>query len=227
MGNTPDILGMTGLLFFGCMSSSNFHEIKNALAIINENAGLLDDIAQFADGNRPINPEKMKTLSAKITKQVKRADDIIRNINRFSHSVEKPMERIDLGETVAFVARLTERLAAIRGVTVKTVPLASHIHITTSPFFLENLIWVCLDFAMGFTGHGKTVELITETNNVGGQIRLTRLEGLNREGAKMLASREKTALLEALEATLVTNPETGELIISLPKIFQQGVTRQK
>lgn len=224
MGNTPDILGMTGLLFFGCMSSSNFHEIKNVLAIINENAGLLDDIAHMAGDGTAIDPERLKQLAAKITRQVHRADGIIKNINRFSHSVEKPMERVDLGETVAFVADLSQRLAAMRGITVTTMPLSGHIRITTSPFFLENLIWVCLDFAMGCTGDGKTLELVTEKTDRGGQIRLTRLDCLDRKGVHDFASREATALLEALDAELITKPDTHELIISLPQMCRQRDT---
>jgi hypothetical protein len=222
MRNIPDSLGMTGLLFFGSMSSSNFHEIKNALAIIYETAGLLDDIAHTAGGDISIDPERMKNLAGKITKQVKRADGIIKNINRFSHSVEKPIERIDLGETVAFVAKLSEQLAAVRGITVIAAPISSHIHITTSPFFLENLIWVCLDFAMGCTGDGKTVELVTEATGNGGRVRFAKLDCLDRKGVEIFSTREATALLETLEADLITAPETSELIISLPKMFKQG-----
>ncbi len=223
MSRKPDVLGMTGLLFFGSMSSSNFHEIKNALAIINENAGLLDDIAHFAS-EETIDPDRLKGLAAKIAKQVKRADSIIKNINRFSHSIEKPNETIDLGETVAFVAELTERLAAIRSITVKTVPMASECHITTSPFFLENLIWLCLDFAMGCAGEENTVEISTEKTENGGQIRFARLGNLDPEGAKMFASRAEMSLLTALNAEVATDPEAGELVILLPKTLTEKNT---
>jgi hypothetical protein len=39
-----ELLGETGLQFFGKMSASISHEIKNVMAIINENAGLLEDL---------------------------------------------------------------------------------------------------------------------------------------------------------------------------------------
>jgi hypothetical protein len=38
-----EIVAETGLQFFGKMTASISHEIKNVLAIINENAGLLED----------------------------------------------------------------------------------------------------------------------------------------------------------------------------------------
>lgn len=222
MSRKPDTLGMTGLLFFGGMSSSNFHEIKNALAIINENAGLLDDIAHLTDEDKDasIDPERLKNVASKITKQVRRADSIIKNINRFSHSVDKPEERIDLGETVAFVAELSERLAAIRGITVKTVPPSCELNITTSPFFLENLIWICLDLAMNCAGEGKTVELVTEKFEDGGRIRFKQLDNLSQEDAEIFASREEMILLNAIDANIAADPEAGELSISLPKSIQ-------
>ena len=37
------MIAREGFQFFGKMSASISHEIKNALAIINENAGLLED----------------------------------------------------------------------------------------------------------------------------------------------------------------------------------------
>ena len=37
-------VGLGGIQFFGKMAASISHEIKNVLAIINENAGLLEDI---------------------------------------------------------------------------------------------------------------------------------------------------------------------------------------
>ena len=36
-----------GLRFFGMMTASVSHEIKNVLAIINENAGLMSDLTQM------------------------------------------------------------------------------------------------------------------------------------------------------------------------------------
>ena len=44
-----EIVTESGLQFFGKMTASISHEIKNVLAIINENAGLLEDLALMAD----------------------------------------------------------------------------------------------------------------------------------------------------------------------------------
>jgi hypothetical protein len=51
-----DPIAETGLQFYGKITASVSHEIKNVLAIINENAGLLEDFTFMADRGKPIDP---------------------------------------------------------------------------------------------------------------------------------------------------------------------------
>ena len=84
MDSDWDIIGKEGLQFFGKISASISHEIKNVLAIINENAGLLEDFTLMAEKGRPIDMERFKTVAGKIRGQVGRADGIVKNFNRFN-----------------------------------------------------------------------------------------------------------------------------------------------
>jgi C4-dicarboxylate-specific signal transduction histidine kinase len=56
MKRDPDPIGDAGLQFFGRMSASISHELKNALAIIKENAGLLADYVAMMGKGTPIDP---------------------------------------------------------------------------------------------------------------------------------------------------------------------------
>ena len=78
-----------GLQFFGKMTASISHEIKNVMAIINESAGLLEDYGMMADKGIPIDPEKLKVVSGRVSKQIHRAEGIIRNMNSLAHSVDE------------------------------------------------------------------------------------------------------------------------------------------
>ena len=60
-----------GLQFFGKMTASISHEIKNVLAIINENAGLLEDLALLAGRGAAIDPQRLTNMSQAVMKQVK------------------------------------------------------------------------------------------------------------------------------------------------------------
>ena len=116
-----EIIAREGVQFFGKMSASISHEIKNALAIINENAGLLEDFMLLAEKGRPIDPERLKSLAGQVMKQVKRADDLVKRMNRFAHSADEPSKNIDLGETLELITSITQRLASRREARVELV----------------------------------------------------------------------------------------------------------
>lgn len=217
MSYKTDSISEIGLQFFGKISSSNFHEIKNVLAIINETAGLLEDFSLMAEQGVPVGPERMKDLSSKIMKQVRRADGIVRSINRFSHSVDKPTDQVDIAEFLTFMIGLSERFAAMQGVTLKAQPSDIPLLITTAPFLLENFVWLCLDFAMKVAGAGKTVGLAAEkAENNGVRIRFTNLDGLTESLISTFPKEREKALPDALQAEITTDIGAKEMILRLP-----------
>ena len=133
-----EILGETGLQFFGKMSASISHELKNVMAIINENAGLLEDLTDMAGKGMPLNPERLKTAADRIMKQIRRGDDIVKGMNRFAHSVDEPLRQADLNDTLGLMATLSKRFASMRGVTLELEPPSRQVPVVTNPFFLQN-----------------------------------------------------------------------------------------
>jgi C4-dicarboxylate-specific signal transduction histidine kinase len=214
MGSRCDVIGETGLQFYGRMAASISHEIKNALAIINENAGLLEDYTLMGMEGMPIDLERLKTFGGRIGNQVRRADAIVQNLNRLAHSIDESVKNVDLADVLVFVAALAHRFASARGVTLESRPSQRPVVIATSPFFLENLVWLCLDFAMDAVGSGKTVGLVADQTEDGGLIKLT-LQEFPKATAPFPGEREN-ALLNALEAELSTDVNAGEIVIKLP-----------
>jgi len=212
-----DMIGEQGLKFFGKMSATISHEINNALAIINENAGLLQDFTLMADKGMPIDPERLHTLGGKIIQQVRRAEMIVRNMSRFAHSVDESVKNVDIGDIVALVVALSSRVASMRDVSVEPKPAESPVTITTNPFFLENLIWLCLDFAMDAAGEGHTIHIITEKMENGAQVRFMQVKNLAKAPLDRFPAEREKALLDALNADLTAELETGELVITLPR----------
>ncbi|MBL0701223.1 MAG: HAMP domain-containing histidine kinase [Desulfosarcina sp.] len=215
MSSEINIIGESGLQFFGKISASISHEINNVLAIINENAGLLDDFTIMADKGMPLDPNRLKNVASKILVQIRRADEIVRNMNTFSHTIDQIKADLDLRETVEFVVTLAHRFASMRGITIKIKPPENIVTISTAAFFLENLIWLCLDFAMNVTGSAKTLSLIIGKTESGGRICFAGLEGLTSELADTFPSDRETALLGMLKAELTVSAEQKELILYL------------
>jgi signal transduction histidine kinase len=209
-----NVLGEAGLQFFGKMSASISHEIKNALAIINESAGLLDDLSLRAERGIPVEPERLKKQAGNILKQIRRADGIIQNMNKFAHSIDEPLKNVDIGEMVALVTGLSSRFATMKGITVETQPPASLLVVHSSPFFLENLLYLCLDFCMDNAGPGKTVSLSIGKTEAGAEIRFSRLDGLAEVAEGVFPGERVTVLLSALGAKLEVSKERKEISIT-------------
>ena len=213
-----DVIGSEGFKFMGKMNASISHEIKNVLAIINENAGLLEDFALMAEKGMAIDPGRLKTLAGKIQSQIRRADKIVKNMNTFAHSVDETTGRLELGELLSFMAALSERPAAMKGLTISVEPPSNPITITTNPFFLENMIWLCLDFAMETTGpEGKRLHLTADAEDQWAQVRISGLEGpQDALSQAVFPGKQENALIQALGGRAVLNQTGGELVLSLP-----------
>ena len=216
MSGNWKILGEAGLEFFGKMSASISHEIKNVMAIINENAGLLEDYTVMAEKGLPLDPQRLKTRAEMIIKQIRRGDEIIRGMNRFAHSVDEPLRQADLNDTLSLMVALSNRFASMRGVSLELESPSVPVPVVTNSFFLENLIWLCLDFAMSCAGAGKRVSLKAEKTEGRAEIKFLKLQDLARMETESFLGEPEKALLQVLKADLVIHKEMGESHLTFP-----------
>ncbi len=215
MSYQRDVVGRAGLEFFGKISASIAHEIKNVLAIINENTGLLEDYTIMAEKGGSFDLERLRSLTEKVGTQIRRADGIVKNMNRFAHSIDESAKTIDLSDFLEFANTLFARFAVMRGVALEPEQSESSLMISTSPFFLLNLIWLCLDFAMDAAGPGKTIGLSSGKTDIGAQIRFIRLKALKEVHTGEFPGEREKILLELLEAEIEIEQERGEIVLKL------------
>lgn len=126
--------------FVGTVCASISHEIKNCLAIINENAGLMGDLAVMAAQGRPTDSERQARIAASVQKQVRRADQLVRSLNRFAHSGDIENRPPELATSIAFVQILFERTAANSGHRLEPGPIANAV-VDCAPLELLQLLW--------------------------------------------------------------------------------------
>jgi signal transduction histidine kinase len=144
MSPTSDHL--TDIQFFGTLAAAMTHDMKNFLAIVNENAGLLADLAVRAQHpGVPIDPLKAGTISEKIGKQVARADTLMKRFNRFAHSMDHDKEFVDLEEAVSLMAHLAERIFRQNRICLTVIPAPVPCRIHGFRFSLLHLIYRALD----------------------------------------------------------------------------------
>ena len=204
--------GWAGMQFFGRTTASVSHELKNALAIIKENAGLLNDYLLMMDKGMPLEPDRLRLVTGRIDQQTQRADELIRHLNRFGHSVDDTFTSVDLNEVLALLAALSSREVSMQQATLNTEVEASPVMVKTTPFWLLTLLGQCLSFALQVMGPSKKLVVRVTKTEDGGLIRFEQLEKMRQHP---FPGESESALFEVLGATYRMEPEKKCMEIKL------------
>jgi len=212
MGHDWKETAKKGFLFSGEMTASATHEIKNSLAVIKENAGLLEDLAHMAEKGRPLLPEKVITLGQRISKHVDQANKTITNINKLAHSTDRFESSVNVVEILEFLQTMTSRLTINRGVRLALSSPGKDLVLTTSPFLLKQLVWQCICLLMEEMYDSKEVQI----NIAGGDksvILLFKGVAVSKEAFDLFVSKEANALRSPINYDITRDENTGELVL--------------
>jgi len=168
----------------------------------------------MAEKGLDISPERLQRLARTVDAQVGRADAVLKMMNHFSHSIDNFVEPVDLTQVAEDVCDLFDRLLQMRGVTLETIAPPEPIVVTTSRFYLQNLLWCCLDWATGTRSENRTISLAPEKMDNGARVRLAGLADLDKDAFGLFPSPQEDALLAALRAQLDFSVADGEIILS-------------
>lgn len=211
-----------GLRFFGKMNASISHELRNGLAVINENAGLIKDLLLMSEKGHPLDIERVSGRVDKVLEQVRRTDSIIDNMNRFAHSVDDDFLKVDAAEYLEFVVRLSERFANMKGISLELEFPEEKVELVTFPFFLENILFLCVDRAMENPAEEKTIVMSVGKGGDRVQFRFSGLSEQEKTGGNYFS--ESAEILGRLDARITDVNESGTFILDMPESlnFYQG-----
>lgn len=145
------------LAFFGKLAASFTHELNNVLAIIDQNTGLLEDLADMATGDKPVDPAKIRKTAGTMDKHMDRGRRLVKSFNRFAHSADAPVMEFELGEALDIIALLSERLARRESKEIRVEPPPSAQALAMSPFLFYMTIFGGIGFFMRAEGEGEIV----------------------------------------------------------------------
>ncbi len=217
MTGFSDPIGTAGLQFFGRMSASISHELKNVLAIIKENSGLLNDYLDMMARGTSVDPERFQTVTQRIDTQTRRADTIIKHLNQFAHTVDSFSQQVDLNQVVELLTALHQRLAAMQQVTLSAEPADRPVAVTTSPFVLLTALGLGVSFALPAVAKGQALTLAAAPSDDGGQIIFSGLEGLAGLSTQAFPGDQGAALVAALGAEVQVETAAGRMSFILPR----------
>jgi light-regulated signal transduction histidine kinase (bacteriophytochrome) len=217
MMKNENLLAEGGIRFFGRMSASATHEIKNNLAIINESAGLLADLSLMAQKGPPLSHVRINDIVQRVTKQVQRADRVLKKINRFSHSADLVTEMADLEKTVIFVLELASRIVEQQGIAVEVIPPSSPMMTTSNYFYLENMIWRAIETSCCAVQGEKQVKISFGTDSALPSIWFSMHTVKDDVMADLFGSKEDRALIAYLALSIKKNKNNNGFGLLWPK----------
>ncbi|MBI4797646.1 MAG: sensor histidine kinase [Desulfarculus sp.] len=200
------------LAFFGQVTASVTHELKNYLALINEYNGLLCDLVMAHEMGRELDLGRLKSLCGDIKRQVVAGGAVLDHLNGLAHSVDQQVRTVDLGRCLGLFVGLSRRSDARQGVELELMPPPEAISLRTQLFTLLRGLWQCLEAALAACPAGGRLTL--EAAIEGGQARLS-LRGATPAGPGQAACAPAAALLSALGASF-SRQEDGSVRLCLP-----------
>lgn len=158
--------GRENLQFFGKISASVSHEIKNVFAVINEAAGLIEDFTLMEAKGIPIDPARLKKATNSIQRQVQRGDAIVKNINSFAHCANEETREVDLLESLDLTVALSTRMADMKQMTLE-VGECEHVTASLSPFDLMRLLHIVIATTLDTMSQGEILTLAVKPTEGG------------------------------------------------------------
>ena len=206
----------TAVPFLGKVTASLCHEMRNVLATIHENAGLLEDLVAFAERGRPLDLQRVRDLAGKVGGQVRRGGEITDRMSLLAHSGDEPVAQVDVGKILKLVISLEERIATMRGVTLRAVKVDDPVVIRMDPFVLETLIWLCIECGLSSEPPEKALTMTVERNGNHACIRfqgVCTIQDRIKEGSLL---QTLSACAEKAGADLAYDETACEIVLSLP-----------
>ena len=203
-----------GMRFIEEMTASAMHELKNKLAIINENSGLVQDLSEMArQKGRSLDIERIENISTKIQEQVHRSDKIIKKVNQFSHDMDQPVQSVDLLQALNVVMSMGDRLIEKHGCLVNVELPESPIEVNTHLFHLKNILWRVLEPLCRSAGAAGQVDIFFAQRKI--VFKIMNSDDAGPQYDAVLDSEEIAVLAQYLSAQLMSEDNSSGISLLL------------
>ncbi len=139
------------LMFFGAVTAGQCHELTNALNIVNELAGLQQDLIAGAEHGRDVDLPRLSSIAGRIQAQIERAEAVIRYINRLAHGVDEHLCVFDLREALAVILSLATHAARLSQTRLVWQLPEQAAALQASPLALQQAVFACIEAALAGT----------------------------------------------------------------------------
>jgi len=166
------LLADKGLAFFGAVMASISHELNNVVGIVDQSAGLLEDLLYVAKSGKPLPEEKLQTIAERVTAQTQRGVVLIKRMNKFAHSSDEPVIEYDINEQLENLVEIARRKATLKKAGLEASYPDDIIKITGSPFLMQELVYTCIMQIIADTQPEDIISVALKAHEDGAQIRI-------------------------------------------------------
>ncbi len=171
--NGGDGLRNEGLAFFGAVTASVSHELNNVISIIDQTAGLIEDMIAGEEKGVPLSVERLAQAAVSIRKQTERGLHIIRRLNRFAHSADHAVVEYDVNEVIGNLVDLSRRLADLKRVRIDAKPYFSPLKVIGNPFSLQQMVFGIFQILFSVVQRDDTIRVEMEAGQSGAVVTVT------------------------------------------------------
>lgn len=132
--------------FFGRVTARATHEIKNELAVMNEQIHLMQEMLALAESGREPDLNRLGELTQRIIVRLEQADGAVKRLNKFAHSADLDQKAADMVQALKTIAPFFfGRLTGGNQLTLNLEKEDQSAATNKKPVLLEQAIWACLE----------------------------------------------------------------------------------
>ena len=209
-----------GVLFFGDVIAGLSHELSNVLNIINEIAGLQQDIVGGAQPKSEDAADRLSELAGRIKAQVERGETFNQFLHSLAHSVDDANIAFDLGDTLELAGSLAARPARLARVELVVHPPDSPVTLVGDPFALLLTIFGSIGVVLDAADSERRVEVSAASHGNGAQLFITSADplppGVVDEVAALEIGRLSWGVVHTLDPPPPASPR--QIILDVPAV---------
>lgn len=146
------------VLFLERIASSVSHELRNTLAVVKENAGLMEDLLMMNDLSKL---ERFPGIIKTITNQIKQGEETTSLLNRFAHLNDKETEVFDCFLCLEELLRLIKKPLRQKELNVSLQEFHGY-EIEMSRFYFQMIIYFIIIEITKYSNYGDFLEISFE-----------------------------------------------------------------
>jgi len=209
-----------GVLFFGDVIAGLSHELSNVFNIINEIAGLQEDIVGGAHPKGADAADRLSELAGRIKAQVERGETFNQFLHSLAHSVDDDDIAFDLGDTLDLAGSLAARPARLARVELVVHRPESPVTLVGDPFALLLTIFGLIGVVLDAADSERRVEVSAAPHGNGARLFVTSADPLPPGVVDEVAALETGRLTWGVVHTLDPQPPEAprRIILDVPAV---------